>query len=165
MVKRDIKNHKNKKSRDTIISQSIQYLKENNILTMATASIDGNPRADALEYASDNLDTFILSPRSSWKVSNIKNNPQVFYEVHHVLDIDINKLKGIIGLQVEAIPEIIDFNDSRFKKYFKMMQNKFPLFKNIKKLENRVILLFRPKKLWLLDYSERFFHRDLVIFD
>ncbi|MBD3229760.1 MAG: hypothetical protein GF329_16380 [Candidatus Lokiarchaeota archaeon] len=165
MVKEDKKNNENKKSRVKIISRAIQYLKENNILTMATASIDGKPRADALEYASDDLETFVLSPEKSWKVSNIKNNPQIFYEVHHVLDIDIEKLKGIIGLQVEALPEIISFNDSRFTKYFKMMQDKYPLFKKMKKLDDRVILLFRPKKLWLLDYKKRFFHRDAVFFD
>ena len=154
-----------KKPNDQIIRESIEYLEKNNILTMATATLDGIPRADALEYANDNLNVFVLSVRKSWKVSNICKNHQVFYEVHHNLKIDIKSLKGIIGIQVEANAEIISQQDSRFNKYFKIMEKKFPVFKNRLGLEKRVILLFKPKKLWLLDYSKSFFHRDQINFE
>jgi hypothetical protein len=154
-----------KKPRDLIIKQATQYLEQNAILSMATASLDGVPRVDALEYASSGLDVFVLSPSKSWKVTNIENNPRVFYEIHHLLEIDVQKLKGIIGLQVESIPNIINYNDPKFMEYFEKMEEKFPVFKNMRGLENRVILLFKPTKLWLLDYSKKFFHRDLVIFN
>lgn len=150
------------KPRNLIIKQTTQYLEQNAILSMATASPDGVPRVDALEYANFGLDVFVLSPNESWKVSNIRNNPRVFYEIHHLLEIDVQKLKGIIGLQVEAKPDIIAYNDSKFMEYFEMMKEKFPVFKNMRKLEDRVILLFKPIKLWLIDYSQKFFHRDFI---
>ena len=154
-----------KKPRDLIIKQATQYLEQNAILSMATASADGVPRVDALEYASSELDVFVLSPTKSWKVTNIENNPRIFYEIHHILEIDVQKLKGIIGVQVEGRPYIIDYNDPKFMEYFEKMKEKFPVFKNMRKLEDRVILLFKPIKLWLLDYSKKFFHRDFVIFN
>lgn len=152
------------KPREQVISESIEYLENHNIMTMATASLDGTPSASALEYANDGLDVVVFSRGKSWKVDNIRENPKVFYEVHDDLAIDRESLRRIIGLQVAATAEIVELDDSRYEPLFSLMAGKFPVFKGIPRRKERVILLFKLKKLWLLDYSKKFFHRDEIEF-
>ncbi|MFX0102731.1 MAG: pyridoxamine 5'-phosphate oxidase family protein [Candidatus Hodarchaeota archaeon] len=153
------------KPREQVISESVGYLESHNIMTMATASLDGTPNASALEYANDGLDVVVFSRGKSWKVTNIRENPKVFYEVHDDLKIDRESLRRIIGLQVAASAEIVDSNDPRYEPLYGLMEKKFPVFKGIPKQQERVILLFKPNKLWLLDYSKKFFHRDEISFN
>ncbi|MHA1750947.1 MAG: pyridoxamine 5'-phosphate oxidase family protein [Candidatus Helarchaeota archaeon] len=156
-----------KENYDIILNESIKYIEKNNILTIATANENGIPRADALEYANEGINIVILSRKDSWKVSNIRINSRVFYEIHHSQEINMESLKGIIGIQVEATAEIIEYSDENFMRYFNLMIKKFPIFKKFPEnaLKKRVILLLKPKKLWLLNYTNKFFHRDYIQFE
>ncbi|MHA1847795.1 MAG: pyridoxamine 5'-phosphate oxidase family protein, partial [Promethearchaeota archaeon] len=151
-----------KKSREQIIKDAINYIETHDILTMATASLDGIPNATALEYGSDGLDVFVFSRARSWKVNNIRENPRVFYEIHDNIKIEPNEMRRIIGVQVEAKTRIIEQGSEQFQKYLTLMRGKFPVFRRLEDFNDRVILLFKPARLWLLDYSKKFFHRDFV---
>lgn len=139
-----------------------RYLAGHHLLTMATASLDGTPNATALEYASDGLDVYVLSMSSSWKINNIKENNKVFYEIHDVLPIEVDRLRDVIGIQVAATARLLDHGDPGFSKAFELLAAKFPPFKGMEHLETRTIIQLGPRKIWILDYSKKFFHRDFI---
>jgi pyridoxamine 5'-phosphate oxidase-like protein len=150
-------------NRQQIIEKAILYLNKHRILTMATSNREGDPDATALEYANDGLDVYVSVRPKSRKVSNITENPKLFYEIHDDIDITAEAVGNIQAIQVLAHPTIISFGDPGFNDSFLIMINKFPVFKRLNK-EKRTILKFTPKKLWFLDYSKKFFHRDEVKF-
>jgi general stress protein 26 len=154
---------KEERSRDQIIADAQKYLEIHNVMTMATASLNGEPDASALEYASDGLNTYVSTRPTSKKVQFINQNPKVFYEVHDTTKIDLDSILNMQALQVSASAEIIQPSNSRFNNAFDIMLKKFPVFSKLKK-ESRVILLFKPKIVWFLNYREKFFHRDMVSF-
>jgi general stress protein 26 len=155
---------RNERKKEEIIADAQKYLETHNVMTMATASLNGEPDASALEYASnDGLNTYVSCRPNSKKVQYIKENPKVFYEIHDTTKIDMDNILNMQALQVSATAEIIQPSDKRFNGAFNVMLKKFPVFSNLKK-ESRVILLFKPKIVWFLNYREKFFHRDMVSF-
>jgi general stress protein 26 len=147
--------------RAEIIEKSIEYLETHRILTMATASKDGAPDATALEYASDGLDVYVSCRPDSRKVQNIVDNPRVFYEIHDDIEITKENVKKLKALQVVATPVVLHPEDPDFDAVFNKMVAKFPVFSTMKK-DSRVILHFKPRKMWYLNYQQKFFHRDEV---
>ncbi|MHA1301507.1 MAG: pyridoxamine 5'-phosphate oxidase family protein [Candidatus Helarchaeota archaeon] len=149
-----------KKNSKDVLEKAITYLESHNLLTMATATKDGNPHAACLEYANKGMDVYVSTWMGSRKLKNIQNNPRVFYEVHDVVNINKDDLKKIKGLQVEATGEILQYPSQKFQDAWEIMMKKFPVFKLIKLNDKRAILHFKPKKLWMLDYSIKFGHTD-----
>lgn len=147
-----------------ILQKAIKYLESHNLLTMATASKSGIPHAACLEYANKDMETFVSTWMGSRKLMNIKNNPQVFYEIHDVVDINKDDIKNIKGLQVEAVGEVFQYPSENFKAAWDVMIKKYPVFKLIKLNEKRAVLHFIPKKLWMLDYGIKFGHTDVYEF-
>lgn len=155
---------KKERPKDEIIADSLNYFKNHDILTMATSSLHGDPDASALEYANDGLNVYVSCRLNSKKVKYIKENPKVFYEIHDNTKIDLENMLKMQALQVFASAEVIKPEDPRFNDSFNVMLKKFPVFSNLKK-DSRVILLFKPKIIWFLNYREKFFHRDMVSFE
>ncbi|MHA1793604.1 MAG: pyridoxamine 5'-phosphate oxidase family protein [Promethearchaeota archaeon] len=147
-----------------IIRDSIEYLENHRILTMATASVDGEPNAAALEYASLNLDVFVTSRPNSLKVQNVRENPKVFYEIHDDIEITRDNIKKLKALQVLAKADVIYPGSKEFEEKFTIMEKKFPIFRGMKK-DSRVIIHFAPKILWYLNYKRKFFYRERVDFE
>ncbi|MFX0133861.1 MAG: pyridoxamine 5'-phosphate oxidase family protein [Candidatus Hodarchaeota archaeon] len=143
-----------------ILEKAIEYLESHNLLTMATASINGIPHCACLEYANKEMDVYVSTWIGSRKVKNIEDNPQVFYEVHDVVNINKDDVKNIKGLQVQATAEILQYPKSEFKNAWSIMTKKYEVFKLIPLNEKRTVLHFIPKKLWMLDYSIKFGHMD-----
>lgn len=149
-----------KKNKKQVLEKAITYLKSHNLLTMATATKSGIPNAACLEYANEGMDVYVSTMIGSWKVKNIQENPQVFYEVHDVVDINKDNIKNIKGLQVLAAAEIFQYPSDDFDNTWNIMMKKYKVFKLIALNEKRAVLYFEPKKLWLLDYGIKFGHRD-----
>ncbi|MFX1449548.1 MAG: pyridoxamine 5'-phosphate oxidase family protein [Promethearchaeota archaeon] len=143
-----------------ILKKAIAYLESHNLLTMATASQTGIPHCACLEYASKEMEVYVSTWIGSRKVKNIQQNPQVFYEVHDVVNINKDDVKNIKGLQVQAAAEVLQYPTSEFKSAWDIMTNKYEVFKLIPLNEKRTLLYFIPKKLWMLDYSVKFGHTD-----
>lgn len=142
----------------------LEYLKSHRILTMATASSDGVPDATALEYANDGFIVYVSVRPKSRKIANIEENPVVFYEIHEDMEIIMENVQSLKALQCSATPEILTYEDEGFHKAFDIMEKKFPVFSNIPRAK-RVILEFKPKKIWYLNYKEKMFHRDELSFE
>ena len=154
-----------KENENSELKQAIfQYLETHRILTMATASSDGLPDATALEYANKDFIVYVSVRPKSRKVSNIEENPYVFWEIHDDMEITLENVQNLKALQCSAIPEIMRSDDEGFQEAFDLMEKKFPVFSRIPR-EKRVILQFTPKKIWYLNYRERMFHRDEINFE
>jgi hypothetical protein len=150
-------------SRDETIQKITAYLLSHRILTMATATKDGDPDATALEYASNEMVVYVSCKSDSRKVCNVAENPRVFYEVHDDTEITKDKVKQVKAVQVAASARILRPGESAFDAAFAIMVKKFPVFSAMHK-DTRVILQFTPRNAWYLDYEKKFFHRDEVSF-
>jgi hypothetical protein len=142
----------------------IDYLLTHRILTMATASSDGIPDATALEYASDEFIVYVSVRKNSRKVSNIEENPIVFYEIHEDMEITMENVQNLKAIQCSASPQILDKDDEGFHEAFDLMEKKYPVFNRVPR-EKRVILKFTPRKIWYLNYKDKMFHRDEISFE
>ena len=143
----------------------LRYLSTHNILTMATASKNGEPNATALEYANKGLIVYVSVFINSQKIKFIKENPKVFYEIHDDIKIEKESLKKLEALQVSAEPFILDYNNpadkEEYESAFKIMMEKYPIFAKLNK-KKRVILKFIPKTIFYLNYRDKLFHRDVI---
>jgi general stress protein 26 len=153
-------------SEDDLKQNILEYLNSHRILTMATASSDGIPDATALEYANhrDKFVVYVSVRPKSRKVANIEENPVVFYEIHEDMEITMENVQNLKAIQCSAIPIILNKDDEGFDEAFDVMEKKFPVFRRIPR-EKRVILEFKPEKIWYLNYREKMFHRDELIFE
>ncbi|MHA1683108.1 MAG: pyridoxamine 5'-phosphate oxidase family protein [Promethearchaeota archaeon] len=152
------------RSRDEIERDVISYLDSHRILTMATASKEGDPDATALEYANDGVVVYVTCRPGSRKVSNIKENSRVFFEIHDDVEIAKESLKHLQALQVSAVAEILSVTNPQFDPAFNIMLKKFPVFENLRH-DSRVILKFIPRRVWFLNYKIKFFHREEINFE
>jgi hypothetical protein len=151
-------------SREDTIKFITDYLRSHRILTMATATKDGDPDATALEYANDGVDVYVSCRPDSHKTRNVVENPRVFYEVHDDIEITRESVKKLKAVQVAATGIVLRPGGSDFDKAFSLMVAKFPVFSTMQK-DSRVILHFKPKKAWFLNYEKKFFHRDEITFE
>ncbi len=149
--------------RERTIHDAIAYLNSHTILTMATASLDGEPDATALEYMNDGLEVYVFCRPGSRKVEHIQQNPRVFYEVHDDNPITKESVQSLKALQVAATGRVIRPSDAGFSGVLEKMVVKFPLFSRVPR-DSRYALHFSPKKLWYLDYARKMFHREEVSF-
>lgn len=153
-----------KRSRDEIVKDILEYLRAHRILTMATATLDGDPEASALEYANDGTDVYVACKPGSIKALNVSQNPRVFYELHDDIPITYESVKNLKALQVSAKVDIITSVESRYDTIFALFLERYPDFQRIPR-GSRVILHFSPRKMWYLNYSKKFFLRELVEFE
>nr|MDO8116027.1 pyridoxamine 5'-phosphate oxidase family protein [Candidatus Sigynarchaeota archaeon] len=149
--------------RETVIQEAIAYLNSHTLLTMATASLAGEPDATALEYVNDDLDVYVFCRPGSRKVEYIEQNPRVFYEIHDDNPITNDAIKSLKALQVAATGRVIRPGDPEFPRILDKMTSKFPLFSHVPR-DSRYALHFTPKKLWYLDYGRKMFHREEISF-
>ena len=59
-----------------------EFLRENQTLTLATASPNGAPRATTLRYASDDLNLYVWMRSSAWAAQQIEQNPLVSFAIN-----------------------------------------------------------------------------------
>jgi uncharacterized protein YhbP (UPF0306 family) len=60
-----------------------EFLRENQTLTLATATPTGVPRATTLRYASDELDLYLWMRSQAWAAQQIEQNPLVSFAITH----------------------------------------------------------------------------------
>jgi general stress protein 26 len=152
------------RSNDAIRSDLAEYLTNHHLLTMATATKDGDPDATALEYANEGFTVYVTCRLQSRKVQNVTQNPRVFYEIHDDTPIDYTHIKQVKAIQATARVEVLRPQDPEFNAAFSILQKKFPVFERMAK-DTRVILVFHPKIMWLLNYARKFFLREQVVFE
>lgn len=152
------------RSREEIEKDVLDYLQTHSLLTMATASKDGEPDATALEYSQEKFEVYVTVRPTSRKVIYLRENPRVFYEIHDPTPIERDAIKNLRAIQAIASVDILESTDPNFNEAFELMVKKFPVFAKMNR-EKRILLHFKPKKIWLLNYQRKMFDREELDFE
>jgi uncharacterized protein YhbP (UPF0306 family) len=60
----------------------VEFLRENQTMTLATATPTGVPRATTLRYVSDDLDLYVWMRSQAWAAQQIEQNPLVSFAIN-----------------------------------------------------------------------------------
>jgi uncharacterized protein YhbP (UPF0306 family) len=61
----------------------LDFLRENTLLTLATASANGVPKATTLRYVNDGLTLYVWTRSQAWAARQIEQNPLVSFTIAH----------------------------------------------------------------------------------
>lgn len=140
--------------------QIIQFMKKCRISTIATVSAEGQPSASTVFFRNAGVDIYFNTGRDTQKVRDITSNPRVAIVMQEpgIVPTADQDMKGIQYLgkatilpdaETTSVPTGII---ARHKAFNSAMPGK------------SVIVKVTPLKIYLIDYSRGFRHRDLVEF-
>ena len=134
-----------------IIKDEIEeYLSKRKFLTLGTSSKNGKPLTHPLAYVNIDHAVFFSTSKTSRKMKNIFENPNVAYSIYD----DTDHLDEIRLLQMEGkASEIV--NKKEFDKILEMLKNKFPFSKYIPIDSDTVVVKISPKSCYFSDYNKR----------
>ncbi|MCC7569417.1 MAG: pyridoxamine 5'-phosphate oxidase family protein [Candidatus Methanofastidiosa archaeon] len=131
------------------------YLEQHRYLTLATASVDGTPKAATVSYASEGTDIYFSTGVTTAKFKNILENPHVALAV----DEDYDDWATIQGVQLEGVAKILEKDEE--KAYaLKLLTCKFPQIAHMPPSINMRLLKVEPSVAYFLDNSQGFGHRE-----
>lgn len=137
-----------------------QYLEKCRLCTIATVSAEGQPGASIVFFRNRELDIYFNTGRQTQKVQNILTNPNVaivMRETELVPESD----RDIQGVQYVGQASVLSDEDAaEAPKPVMVRHNAF----NSAKPGNSVIIKVTPVKIYLIDYSRGFRHRDVLEF-
>lgn len=136
-----------------------QYMEKCNSCTIATVSADGQPSASTVFFKNRGMNIFFNTGRDSQKVRNILENPRVSIAMQ--AGPPPTKDRDIKGIQYFGKGRIVSSpNASEVPKAVMARHKVF----NSATAGNSVIVEVTPDKVYLIDYSLGFRHRDLIGF-
>ena len=140
--------------------QIIRYMEKCHICTIATASADGQPSASTVFFENTGVDIYFNTGRDTEKVKNIVANPRLAIAMQE--DGPTPKAdRDIKGIQYIGKAKILSDKDTaEVPKAVMARHNAF----NSVKAGNSLIVKATPVKIYLIDYSRAFRHRDLIEF-
>jgi len=142
--------------RDEIVT----YMEKCRVCTIATANTDGQPSASTVFFKNSGTDIYFNTARDAEKAKNILVNPRVAVAIEERVSIP-KEDKGIKGIQYIGKADILaDRNIAEVPKAVMARHNAF----NSVKAGNSVIIKVTPLKIYLIDYSKGFRHRDILEF-
>jgi len=142
--------------RDEIVT----YMEKCRVCTIATANTDGQPSASTVFFKNSGTDIYFNTARDAEKAKNILVNPRVAVAIEERVSIP-EEDKGIKGIQYIGKADILaDRNIAEVPKAVMARHNAF----NSVKAGNSVIIKVTPLKIYLIDYSKGFRHRDILEF-
>jgi uncharacterized protein YhbP (UPF0306 family) len=126
---------------------------------IATASQDGEPSASTVYFSNKSLDLFFNTLRDSQKVRNISVNPRVAIVFQDTSAASNDR--EIKGVQYSGKAEILAQDElDGVPGPVKARNNAF----NSVKVGNSVIVKVSPSKIFYIDYSKGFRHREEIQF-
>jgi general stress protein 26 len=140
--------------------KAVQYMGNCRLCTLATVNSEGMPSAATVFFRNSGLDIYFNTGRQTQKVQNILINPNVaivMQEAGPVPDSD----RDIKGIQYTGKATVLSAEDTAEVPEPVMVRHK--AF-NSSGLGNSVIIKVTPVKIYLIDYSHGFRHRDLLKF-
>jgi uncharacterized protein YhbP (UPF0306 family) len=140
--------------------QIVEYMEKCRLCTIATASAENQPSASVVFFKNKGVDIYFNTGRETQKVHNILANPHVaiaMQEAEPVPKAD----QDIKGIQYIGKADILSEGDTaEVPKAVMARHNAF----NSVKPGISVIIKVTPAKIYLIDYSRGFRHRDLLEF-
>jgi uncharacterized protein YhbP (UPF0306 family) len=143
---------------DSDLSKRItKYISECPACTLATAGADGSPNASTVFINNEGLDIYFNTAKDSQKIRNIQANPRISVAMQKVAfpktDVEIS------GIQYNGTAKILPDDNPAGVPAPVMARHK--AFNSIKP-GNSVIVKVTPKKIYFVDYSKGFRHRELL---
>ena len=136
----------------------MEYMKTCASCTVATAAADGEPGASAVFFKNRDLDIYFNTGSDTQKVRNIKANPRVAITMQAAGSAP-TKDKEIKGIQYTGEGAILTDND--MSEVPRAVMARHRAFNSA--LPGRsVIVRVTPSKIYLIDYSRGFRHRELL---
>jgi len=140
--------------------QIIQFMEKCRICTIATVSAEGQPSASTVFFRNAGVDIYFNTGRDTQKVRDITSNPRVAIVMQEpgIVPTTDQDIKGIQYLgKATILPDAETISVptgiiARHKAFNSAMPGK------------SVIVKVTPLKIYLIDYSRGFRHRDLLEF-
>ena len=134
-----------------------EYMDECRSCTIATASVDGQPAASTVFFKNRGVDIYFNTGSDTQKMHNILANPRVAVVMH--AGIAPTRDQDIKGIQYIGQGEILaDANVLEAPVAVTARHRAF----NSAASGSSVIVKVTPEKIYLVDYSKGFRHRDLL---
>ncbi|MBN1665017.1 MAG: pyridoxamine 5'-phosphate oxidase family protein [Deltaproteobacteria bacterium] len=134
-----------------------KYISECPACTLATATVDGEPNASTVFISNVGMDLYFNTAKDSQKIRNIQANPRVSIAMQKIAfpktDAEIS------GIQYNGAAKILADDNLADVPGGVMARHK--AFNSVKP-GNAVIVKVTPKKIYLVDYSKGFRHRDVL---
>ena len=135
------------------------YISECHSCTIATVGLDEEPNASTVFFASSGLDIYFNTSKDSQKIKNIETNQRVAITMQKNPKPTTDQ--EISGIQYNGIAKILPEGEYTSVPTGVMARHK--AFNSVKP-GNSVIVKVTAKKVYLIDYSKGFRHRDLLQF-
>jgi len=143
---------------DSDLSKRItEYISGCPACTLATASADGDPSASTVFISNAGLDIYFNTAKDSQKIRNIQANPRISIAMQKVAfpktDAEIS------GIQYNGTAIILAGDNLAGVPAGVLARHK--AFNSVKP-GNSVIVKVTPKKIYFVDYSKGFRHREFL---
>ena len=145
---------------EAIRQQALSYLNQHNVMTLATYGAEGS-WASAVYYVNKEFDLFFLSAASTRHIRNLVENPVAAAAIQE----DYSNWKNIQGIQLEGFVEMLSGHHRNSA--IDLFSRKFSFLKDAptsiaQALEQIDWFHLSPDRLYFIDNSKGFGHRDLV---
>ncbi len=131
------------------------YLSTHNIATLSTC-VENIPHASTVEYVNNGLVLYFSTNPETQKAKNMEKNNRVSLTI----DEDYPDWTKIQGIQMDGIAEEIK-DPSELKLASSLYLEKFPFVADFPPSNNKMYKV-TPTKIYFLDYTKGFGHRDTI---
>ncbi|MGA3207331.1 MAG: pyridoxamine 5'-phosphate oxidase family protein [Syntrophales bacterium] len=145
---------------DSDLSNHItEFISECHLCTIATVDTNGKPNASTVFIKNIGMDIFFNTTKDSQKIRNILSNPRVAIAMQKApLPKTDQEIKGI---QYDGIAEVL--SETGTAEVPEAVMARHRVFNSLKPGQS-VIVKVTPLKIYIIDYSRGFRHRDLLQF-
>ncbi|MBN1380906.1 MAG: pyridoxamine 5'-phosphate oxidase family protein [Deltaproteobacteria bacterium] len=143
---------------DSDLSKRVtEYMSDCPVCTLATAGADGEPNATMVFMSNVGMDIYFNTAKDSQKIRNIQSNSRVSIAMQKgaVPKSD----REITGVQFNGKAKIL--SDDNLSEVPRAVMARHKAFNSVKP-GNAVIVKVTPTKVYLIDYSKGFRHRDVL---
>jgi uncharacterized protein YhbP (UPF0306 family) len=142
-----------------LASRIAEYMSKCAICTLATASTDGEPSASTVYFKNAGTDIYFNTGRDTQKVRNITLNPRVAIAMQEVsapkTDQEIKGIQYIGKVRILSDADITEVPKAVVARH-RAFNSSYP--------GTSVLVKVTPIKIYLIDYSHGFRHRDVLQF-
>ncbi|MCX7948409.1 MAG: 1,4-dihydroxy-2-naphthoate octaprenyltransferase [candidate division WOR-3 bacterium] len=139
------------------IKRYLEILRENNTITISTASKDGKLWSTKAYYGEEDGYIYVILENKGRAFNNIKENPNIFFV--------IEKGEPIRFIQGEGEVEIIGHIEQFEKERTIVVRKNFPIVGFLKAIRDCSVIRIKPKKVFVSDFSKGFIPRFEIEFD
>ncbi|MCJ7743287.1 MAG: pyridoxamine 5'-phosphate oxidase family protein [Dehalococcoidales bacterium] len=144
---------------DSLTKRVTEYMSRCPFCTIATVSADGKPSVATVYFGTAGMDIYFNTGKDSQKVRNIQANPRVAIAMQEPSAPKIDR--EIRGIQYTGKARIL--SDAETTEIPKAVMARHRAFNNVT-AGNSVVVKVTPVRVYLIDYSLGFRHRELLQF-